>query len=258
MSTGSRRACGRSSRSGSPALRDARSRIASTRAACRLTSCASAAARAAGFGTGSEAASSSARANSSDVERIDEHPGGPGHELGRAADARRDHVPPARERLEDRLAERLEQRRPADDVGRRQPAAAPRRAGPGRRLARSARPSRRLRSGPSPTNVSDPRPTAANASASRTTFLRSVSEPTQTNAGCASSLGRDGVREAGRGRRPSRRPRSSRALRAASPPARAAGSRRPRSRSTHAARRAASGRRRPVPHRCSERRGRAR
>ena len=37
--------------------------------------------------------------------------------------------------------------------------------------------------GPSPTNASRPRPTDAKASASRTTFLRSISEPTQRNAG---------------------------------------------------------------------------
>ena len=44
---------------------------------------------------------------------------------------------------------------------------------------------------PSPTNVSVPSPSRANASASRTTFLRSISEPTQTNAGpgAAGALG---------------------------------------------------------------------
>ena len=51
----------------------------------------------------------------------------------------------------------------------------------GRRPARTTpgRPSRRGRSGPSPTKVSVPCPCRANASARRTTFLRSVSEPTQ-------------------------------------------------------------------------------
>ena len=39
------------------------------------------------------------------------------------------------------------------------------------------------RSGPSPTNASRPRPKRWNASASRTVFLRSISEPTQTKAG---------------------------------------------------------------------------
>ena len=45
------------------------------------------------------------------------------------------------------------------------------------------RPSSCGRSGPSPTNVSVPSPSRPNASASRTTFLRSISEPTQRNAG---------------------------------------------------------------------------
>ena len=45
------------------------------------------------------------------------------------------------------------------------------------------RPSSRGRSGPSPTNVSVPSPRRAKASARRTTFLRSISEPTQTKAG---------------------------------------------------------------------------
>ena len=90
------------------------------------------------------------------------------------------------------------------------------------------------RSGPSPTNVSEPRPSRANASASRTTFLRSVSEPTCTNAGC-SSCGRRRDRgeplevDAGVDAPP-----SCRAPRAAAPRARAAGSPRRRSRSPRA------------------------
>ena len=51
------------------------------------------------------------------VERVDEHAGLRRDELGRAADPRRDDGASARHRLEDRLAERLDQRRPADDVG---------------------------------------------------------------------------------------------------------------------------------------------
>ena len=46
-----------------------------------------------------------------------------------------------------------------------------------------ARPSSCARSGPSPTKANRPRPSRSNASASRTTFLRSISEPTQTKAG---------------------------------------------------------------------------
>ena len=53
--------------------------------------------------------------------------------------------------------------------------------------ATRSRPSSLARSGPSPTNVNEPRPRRANASASRTTFLRSVSEPTCTKAGCSSA-----------------------------------------------------------------------
>ena len=88
----------------------------------------------------------------------------------------------ARHRLEDRLAERLDQRRPADDIGGGEPARhLVMRDAPDDPHARAAL--ERARSGPSPTKVSEPRPSRANASARRTTFLRSVSEPTCTNAG---------------------------------------------------------------------------
>ena len=45
------------------------------------------------------------------------------------------------------------------------------------------RPSSCARSGPSPTYTSEPRPSRSNASARRTTFLRSVSEPTHKKRG---------------------------------------------------------------------------
>ena len=45
-----------------------------------------------------------------DVERVDENARLGRHELGRAADPGRDDGPAARHRLEDRLAERLDQR----------------------------------------------------------------------------------------------------------------------------------------------------
>ena len=99
-----------------------------------------------------------------------------------------------------------------------------------RRRSTPGRPSSCARSGPSPTNVERPSPSAPNASASRTTFLRSISEPTQTNAGrCGPSAPRERPGSA-RGRRRSRRPPSCRAPRGSSPRARGAGSRRPRSR----------------------------
>ena len=50
------------------------------------------------------------------VERVDEHARLRRHELGRAADPRRDDRPPAGQRLEHRLAERLDEARLADDV----------------------------------------------------------------------------------------------------------------------------------------------
>ena len=49
----------------------------------------------------------------------------------------------------------------------------------------------RARSGPSPTKVSVPSPSRSNASASRTTFLRSVSAPTQRKRGPPSGRGLD-------------------------------------------------------------------
>ena len=54
-----------------------------------------------------------------------------------------------------------------------------------------SRPSSCARSGPSPTNVSVPSPSRANASASRTTFLRSSSAPTQRKRGGPSGAGGD-------------------------------------------------------------------
>ena len=95
----------------------------------------------------------------------------------------------ARHRLEQRLAERLEQARLADDVGRGDPArdlvvrdAADDADAFASLEARAQRP------------VADegelPSPSRANASARRTTFFRSVREPTQRNAGdsrCAAS-----------------------------------------------------------------------
>ena len=56
------------------------------------------------------------------VERVDEDAGLGRDELGRAADPRRDDGAAAGHRLEDRLAERLDQRRRADDVGGGEPA----------------------------------------------------------------------------------------------------------------------------------------
>ena len=56
------------------------------------------------------------------IQGIDENAGLVGDELRRAADTRRDDGSPARHPLEDRLTERLDQRRRADDVGRVQPA----------------------------------------------------------------------------------------------------------------------------------------
>src|ERR671937_1202984 len=57
-----------------------------------------------------------------EVEGIDEHSGVRRHELGRAADARRDDRAAARERLEQCLAERLDEARLADDPRARDPA----------------------------------------------------------------------------------------------------------------------------------------
>ena len=57
------------------------------------------------------------------------------------------------------------------------------------------RPSRAGRRGPSPTNVSVPSPSRPKAFASRTTFFRSISEPTQRKAGEG-----PGVRSSGRNR----------------------------------------------------------
>ena len=114
-------------------------------------------------------------------------------------------------------------RRAADDVGGARASPGPRRAARARRRRRRARRSSAARSGPSPTKVSEPRPSRANASASRTTFLRSVSEPTWTNAGELELRRRAARRRSARGRRPSRRPRSCRARREASPRARGAG-----------------------------------
>jgi hypothetical protein len=139
----------------------------------------SAAARARGVVRARErAAARSARRASLLVERVDEDAGLGRDELRRAADPRRDDRAAARHRLEQRLAERLDQARPADDVARRRASAG--------LVVRDAAdeldagpPSSCARSGPSPTNVSVPSPSRANASASRTTFLRSVSEPTQ-------------------------------------------------------------------------------
>ena len=53
------------------------------------------------------------------VGGIDEHAGPGRHELGRTADPCRDHRPAARHRLEQCLAERLDQAGLADDVRRR-------------------------------------------------------------------------------------------------------------------------------------------
>ena len=142
--------------------------------AWRLTSCSAAASRAASFGRGSDAAVSSARASAGTSSGSTRTPaaavtnsGGPPNRVATT-------VRPARHRLEQRLPERLEQRRAADDVGRGEPrrhrvvghAADDPDALAARRAA--------ARSGPSPTKVSEPRPSLANASARRTTFLRSV------------------------------------------------------------------------------------
>ena len=117
------------------------------------------------------------------VERVDEHAGLGRHELRRAAGAGGDHRAAAGHRLEHRLAERLDQARLADHMGARRSGPAARRAGR-RRRARPARgPRAAARSGPSPTKVSVPSPSRAKASASRTTFLRSVSEPMQRKRG---------------------------------------------------------------------------
>ena len=131
--------------------------------------------------------------------------------------AGRDHGALHRHRLERRLAEGLDQRRLAEDVAGRDPVAGPRTAAPDRRGSRPGLPLELWRAaGPSPTKASRPRPSEANASASRTTFLRSISEPTQRKAGPSPSQPSSRrASSAGRGRErvevdaADRRPRSS-------------------------------------------------
>src|SRR5215207_9647311 len=65
---------------------------------------------------------SQARLDRALVLRIDEDAGAVRDELGRAADVRRENRPLARERLEQCLAEGLDEARLADDVARRDPA----------------------------------------------------------------------------------------------------------------------------------------
>ena len=162
------------------------------------------------------------------VERIDQHACLGGHELRVAADGRADDRPGARERLERRLAERLDERRLAE----RRP---PRRRRPASRSCSTApassmpgRPSSSPRSGPTPTNVSVPWPSRSNARASRTTFFRSrqradAEEPRPVAVGARERRG------SARGRRRSSRPPSCRGRRARPPRAGRAASRRRRS-----------------------------
>ena len=154
----------------------ARLRIASIRSAWRLDVVLGRRPRARRrSGTGSAAACTSPCAEAVDVERIDEHAGLRRDELRRAADPRRDDRAPAGHRLEQRLAERLDEARLREDVGSRRAARdLVVRDAPEER-ARPARPSSCGAQRP----VADERERAlgrarANASARRTTFFRSV------------------------------------------------------------------------------------
>ena len=100
--------------------RAARSRIDSTFAAWALTSCGSAAARAAGFGRGSVAAALEGIHERVLVQRVDERPPR-GDELGRATDAGGDDRAGRCHRLERREPERLDEARLAEDVAGGEP-----------------------------------------------------------------------------------------------------------------------------------------
>ncbi len=134
-------------------------------------------------GSGSAAAARIAVGDRLLVERVDQDTGLGRHELRRAADPRRDHGPAAGHRLEERLAERLDEARLADDVGGARASGRPGRARRGRpagcpagpRAARAAARRRRTPAGP--------RRGARTRRARRSTFLRSSRPPTQTNAG---------------------------------------------------------------------------
>ncbi len=104
-----------------------------------------------------------------DVERVDEHSSLRRDELGRSAEARRDDGAPARHALEERLSERLEQARLADDVARGDEL---RHVG----VRHAAEQAHSLASGERAAE-------RAKASARRTTFLRSSSAPMQRKRG---------------------------------------------------------------------------
>ena len=159
----------------------ARTRSSSTRSACRLTSCASAARRAARLGRGSCAAASSPAAHRIVVGRVDEDAGSRRHELRRPADARRDDRSSRREALERGEPERLDEARLADDVGGGDPGGDPRMIDVAGELDASAAPRARPAADRRRGTSSSPSPRSSNARASRSTFLRSLSEPTQRN-----------------------------------------------------------------------------
>src|SRR2546423_11068233 len=117
----SRRASGRSSRSGwaisNGSLQDRLHLLRLTPDAVRRR-------RGAGTGVreGERGGGFQAACDLADIEWVDEDAGAVGDELGRPAHPRRHDAALARHRLEQRLAERLDQRGPANDVRRAEPA----------------------------------------------------------------------------------------------------------------------------------------
>ena len=152
-------------------------------AAWRLTSCSRGRLAGGRVGCGHARPPAPGGAEGGGILRVDEDACLGGDELGRSADAGGEHAcapspsPRASPGRRARSATAGRGRR------RRRPTGAPPTAGSARRGVTFGASSSAARSGPSPTNASRPRPSDANASARRTTFLRSISEPTQRKAG---------------------------------------------------------------------------